>query len=145
MIIIRCTTKVLKELEIPKAQIKDYSDPTRSLQEWYANLFYLDRRKCLLFTHAGTLFSFVVAGVSRKDIQGLPELFRKELSKALFYEEFSSGQIEEFMKRAQVITIAKTTSRSVLSSMNQILFEYPYIMARLAHLGEEGMVATSTS
>lgn len=144
MIIIRCTTKVLKELGIPKVQIKDYSDQTRLLQEWYANLFYLDRRKCLLFTHAGTLFSFVVAGVSRKDIKVLPELFRKELSKALFYEEFSSGQIEEFMKRAQEITIAKTTSRSVLASMNQILFEYPYILARFAHLGsDEAMVAVN--
>jgi uncharacterized protein DUF6933 len=24
--------------------------------DWYANLLWLDRRKCLLITHAGTLF-----------------------------------------------------------------------------------------
>ena len=26
-------------------------------EDWYANLLWLDRQKCLLLTHAGTLFS----------------------------------------------------------------------------------------
>ena len=142
MIVLRLTNKVLKEFGKQKPELVQVAEGSGA-NEWYVNLFRLDRRKCLLFTHAGTLFSFVVAGVSRKDIQSLPELFRKELSRALFYEEFSAGQIEEFMKRAQEITIAKTTSRSVLSSMNQILYEYPYIMARFAHLGGEGLVAAN--
>ncbi len=64
--------------------------------------------------------------MARKDIQNLPELFRKELSKALFYEEFSAGEIQKVMKQVDTITIAKACSRSVLGSMNQMLFEYEH-------------------
>jgi hypothetical protein len=142
MIVLRLTNKVLKEFGKQKPDIVQISEESVA-DEWYVNLFRFDRHKCLLFTHAGTLFSFVVMGVSRKDIQVLPELFSKELSKALFYEEFSAGQIGEFLKRADQIAIAKTNNRSVLSSMNQITFEYPFILARFAHLGEEGFVAAN--
>jgi len=85
----------------------------------------------------------VAAGVSRKDIQNLPELFRKELSKALFYEEFSADQIQDTMKLADKTTIAKTISCSVLASMNQMLFEYEHMAERYAHLGDEGMVVAN--
>ncbi|MBN1870375.1 MAG: hypothetical protein JW847_07375 [Candidatus Omnitrophica bacterium] len=142
MIVLRLTNKVIKEFRKQKPELVQV-DEVSGADEWYVNLFRSDRRKCLLFTHSGTLFSFVMASVSRKDIQSMRELFRKELAKTLFYEEFSSGQIEKFMKRAQEITIAKTASRSVLASMNQILFEYPYIMARFAHLGDEGLLAAN--
>lgn len=142
MIILRLTNKVFKEFGKQKPEIVQ-GDEKSDANEWYVNLFRFDRRKCLLFTHAGTLFSFVVAGVSRKDIQGLPELFRKELSKALFYEEFSAVQIEDFMKRVQQIAIAKTTNRSVLSSMNQILYEYSYTAVRFAHLGADALIAAN--
>ncbi len=143
MIILRLTNKVLKEYGKQKPELAQVLEDS-GVGEWYVNLFRFDRRQCLLFTHSETLFSFVVAGVIRKDIQGLPDLFRKELSKALFYEEFSAAQIKEFMKRTQEILIAKTSSRSVLASMNQILFEYPCIMARFEHpVSEEGLVAAN--
>lgn len=142
MIILRLTNKVFKEFRKEKPEFAQAAEESGA-DEWYVNLFHIDRRKCLLFANAGTLFSFVVAGVSRKDIQGLPELFRKELSKALFYEEFVAEQIADFMKRVQQIAMAKTTNRSVLSSMNQILYEYPYIAARFAHFGAEGLVAAN--
>ena len=32
-------------------------------EDWYANLLWLDRQKCLLFTHAATLFSVFLARV----------------------------------------------------------------------------------
>ena len=38
-------------------------DPAPDAEDWYANLVWLDRRKCLLLTPAGTLFSMFEAGV----------------------------------------------------------------------------------
>ena len=37
--------------------------------DWYVNLLWLDRQKCLLLTHAGTLFSVLVAGVRKADLR----------------------------------------------------------------------------
>ncbi len=129
-------------MRITKSQISDQPESI-AFEEWYVNLFYLNRHKCLMFTNAGALFSFVVVDVSRKDIQNLQELFRKELSRALFYEEFSAGQIQEIMKRAEKITIAKTISRSVLASMNQMTFEYEFTSEKYQHLGDKGTIAAN--
>jgi len=52
----------------------------------------------------------------------------------------SPDLIKAFMKQACQIAIAKTSNHSVLSSMNQIVYEYPYIWARYAHLGDDGRV-----
>lgn len=141
--IIHCTAKVLKELKFAKSQISGKPGSCSVLDEWYVNLFYLNRRKCLMFANAGTLFSFVVTGVSRKDIQNLPELFRKELSKALFYEEFTAGQIQEIMKRSDEIIIAKTCSRSVLASMNQMISEYEYTVYRHQYSEDQELIAVN--
>ena len=100
MLILRLTNKVLKEFGKEQPELVEVSENVPALDEWYVNLFHLNRRKYLLFTNAGSLFSFVAGGISRKNVRNLPELFRKELSRTLFYEEFSAGQIEEFMKRA---------------------------------------------
>ena len=75
--------------------------------------------------------------------ENLPELFRNELSKALFYEEFSSGQIQEVMKLADKITIANTNNRSVLASMNWMVYEYECTLSQYQHLGDEGIIVAN--
>lgn len=37
--------------------------------DWYGNLLWLDRRKCLLLTHADTLFSIFQAGIRKADLR----------------------------------------------------------------------------
>ena len=37
--------------------------------DWYGNLLSLDRRKCLLLTHADTLFSIFQAGIRKADLR----------------------------------------------------------------------------
>lgn len=140
MAILRLTNKVLKEFGKKKPRLAEVAEDASNLDEWYVNLFRLNRCKCLMFTNAGTLFSFFVIGVARKDIQNLPEVFKKELSKALFYEEFSARQIQELMKRAEKITIAKTASRSVLASMNQMLFEYEHTVYRHQYFEDQKLI-----
>lgn len=56
--ILRCTAKVL-------ALVKPASlaEAPPSGADWYANVFPIHRRKCLLLTHAETLFSVVVPDV----------------------------------------------------------------------------------
>jgi hypothetical protein len=44
-------------------------DPPPSDDDWYVNLLWLDHRKCLLITHAGTLFSVFLAGVRKSDLR----------------------------------------------------------------------------
>ena len=77
----RCTEKLRKELGIT---LHDGMAPdVLPLGDWYCTLFFVDRRKCLLFTSSTTLFSVLVPGVRRADLANLGGLFRSEARRAL--------------------------------------------------------------
>jgi hypothetical protein len=60
LMILRCTRKLLRLLGTePAAE----PEPVPGAEDWYGNLVWFDRRKCLLLTHAGTLFSVFEADV----------------------------------------------------------------------------------
>jgi len=130
MIILHCTNKVLKELGVSKSGLINVREDSNPLSVWYVNLFYLNRQKCLIFTSAYSLFSFVVHGVYRKDIRKIDELFCKELSRALFNENFNAQEMDKVMKVVDEIKFTKTTNRSVLGSMNDRVDHYNYMKSR---------------
>ena len=51
LVILRCTKKLLGVMRLPLADPAPEPDP----EDWYANLLWFDRRKCLLLTHSATL------------------------------------------------------------------------------------------
>ena len=61
--IVRCTARLLKLLTPIEV-----SDVPSAPDEWYANLVWIDRRKCLLLLHADTLFSVFVADVRKPQL-----------------------------------------------------------------------------
>lgn len=66
--ILRCTRKLLRLLGTEPAADPG---PVPGAGDWYANLLWFDRRKCLLLTHAGTLFSVFEADVRAAGLRGL--------------------------------------------------------------------------
>ena len=66
--ILRCTAKAL-DLIGARAAALDSTPP--SDDDWYLNLIWIDRRKCLLLTHAGTLFPIFVADIRKGDLRPL--------------------------------------------------------------------------
>jgi len=114
--LIHCTQKLLAE--IPDRLI----DPTVSGESWHANLLRIDRRKCVLFTHDATLYSVFVPGLKKPEFEHLDEVFGQCLFKALLWDAFPQTQIERMLEACRVIRFTRFSSRSVLSSMNDIRF-----------------------
>ena len=134
MKLIRCTRKLLKELGIGKADPVSEVAADPCLGEWYANLLRIDRRKCVLFTDAETLFSFLVPGVRKPDLDTLNSLFTDHLTKHLAAEGFLDDVIDELAGDGQV-QIGATKDRSVLGSMNDLAYLYQ------VHIEEGGGLA----
>jgi hypothetical protein len=88
-----------------------------SHKEWYCNLILLHRRKCLLFTHSASLFSFLIAGARQADVRNFGDLFRFHAATALVAEGIATSQIS-YLIDAGPDQIAKAENRSVLGSMN---------------------------
>jgi len=111
--VVRCTKKMLDLLGGRSITLSELP-PTDD--DWYLNLLWIDRRKCLLLTHAGTLFPVFVADARKADITPIgPYVVR------LIEEHLSSeGLAPDALGRLDPdeVHLAKTASRSILGVMN---------------------------
>lgn len=110
---LRCTAKVLKLLGLQQAEVVD-APP--SGDDWYVNLVWIERRKCLLLTHAETLFPVFVADVRKADLVPIRPFVAHVAGEHLASEQFAGHALGRL--DARELTVAKTASRSVLGTMN---------------------------
>jgi len=94
--------------------------------DWYLNLVWIERQKCLLLTHTGTLFSVFRVGVHVADLRPLGgylvEAIQTELrAEGLPAETFSGLEPDS-------VQLAKTASRSTLGFMTEMAFELGWII-----------------
>jgi hypothetical protein len=77
---LRCTGKLLTLMRVPK---KDLADVEPSGDDWYANLIWIDGRKCLLAVHAATLFAVFIPDVRAADVRPITKTFVPAVREAL--------------------------------------------------------------
>lgn len=127
--ILRCTAKLLKLLgvrasvEVVQAECED---------EWYANLLWFDRRKCVLMTHAATLFPVFIADIRKADLAPVGSFAVRTIEAALRSEDLpptTFGALD-----AGAVRIAKTSSRVVLGVMNDQALMVQYDLLRYPSL-----------
>jgi len=123
---IHCTRKLLKELDVPLIEPDKIPQPTEGLGNWYANLLRIDRRKCLLFTNEKSLYTFLIPKVLKANLKNIEEEFLIHLSYNLQHEGFRLEVISRVMQEYQEIGFAKTASKSVLGSMNDLVYHYEF-------------------
>jgi hypothetical protein len=87
-------------------------------EDWYANLLWLDARKCLLLAHAGTLFSVFVADIRKADLMPIGTSVVGFIHNELEAERFPLDRLGALDSRS--IALAKTESRTVLGYMNEM-------------------------
>ena len=100
--------------------------------DWYLHLLWVDRRKCLLMTHAGTLFSVFVPGVRASELRLLAPLVARTVTERLRLEGLPLdvlGPLDPVAAR-----VALTADRSVLGYVNQIAFNCRYQIDRAGGL-----------
>jgi hypothetical protein len=93
---------------------------TPDAEDWYTNLLLSGRRKCLLLTHAATLFSVFEADVSAVDLRATHRLVTELVDRELRREGLPPATFGNL--RSQELILAKTADRSVLGCMNDMAF-----------------------
>ena len=129
MKIIRCTQKALKLFDIPISNDVEIDHP---LAEWYCNLIWIERKKCLLFTHGNTLFSFLVVDFRKGDTKNLDYIFQSHFRRSLKNLPPSKSTIDNLLSQIEGLKVTKTISKKVLGSMNDLGYQY---QVNIAHIG----------
>jgi hypothetical protein len=112
-ITLRCTGKVLKLLRVPETQL---FEGDASEADWYANLLWIQRRKCLLITHAGTSFSTFLPDVRAAGLRPIGAVLVPALRAALAGESLPADTFGPLV----AVQIAKTADRRVLNRMRDL-------------------------
>lgn len=115
--ILRCTKKLLAV--IGPARLAEPA-PEPDAEDWYANLLWFDRRKCLLVTHAATLFSIFEADVRAADLRATSRLVTRLIGRELRSEGLPAATFADL--EPDKVILAKTTDRRVLGCMNDMAF-----------------------
>lgn len=117
--ILRFTAKLSKKLNTgPLAKIEENSDP---YLDWYANIFTAQRYQYILVTEAQSLLSIVMHGGGVTDDDNFIKQFLSQLHEYL--NDTGNRLIYEriIVPQTGVIKMSKTTSKSVLGSMDDMI------------------------
>lgn len=128
--IVRCTGKLLNLLGKQSVRLVEALPGS---DDWYANLLWLDRRKCLLVVHAGTLFPLFAADIRLSDRRPFERRIVDLLVGALLEEGLPIGALGGL--EPGEVRLAKTASRHVLGVMNQMAFEIGWHIDQAGGLG----------
>ena len=97
-------------------------------EDWYLNLLWIDRRKCVLLTHAGTLFSVFRAGVSVSRLRAVGTYVALLIEEELRAEGLPTRTFGQLAPES--LRLARTASRSTLGFMNDMALHLRYQVAR---------------
>ncbi len=122
--VLRCTRKVLDLLGSRAVTLIDLPPAG---EDWYANLLWLDRQKCLLLTHTDTLFSVFRTGVRTADLRPIGLYVVKTVEAELRSESLPPNILGEL--DPDTVRLAKTASRSTLGFMNEMAVHLRYQVA----------------
>ena len=111
--LLRCTTKFLKLAGDRAGTIVEAASGT---DDWYANVFVAERRKCVLLVHADTRFPILDTDVRVAQLGDLGVYVATRVVDALASESLAGAALGPTDPSA--LRVAKTASRSVLGHMN---------------------------
>lgn len=121
--IVRCTARLLRLLAPGEV-----ADVPSAPNDWYANLIWIDRRKCLLLVHANTLFPVFIADVRKPQLTRFSVYLAGTVVTALADEGLSPDSLGP-LDPAHV-QVARTASRSVLGFMSDMASTSQYLAER---------------
>jgi hypothetical protein len=128
--VVRCTTKAI---DLLGGRSLALAEPAPSDEDWYLNLLWVERRKCLLLAHAGTLFSVFRADVRAADLRPAGAYLVTAIQTELDRERLPLDTLGRL--HPEDVVLARTASRNMLGFMNQMAIELRYCIARDGGLG----------
>lgn len=127
--ILRATNKLAKKLNIKSLNKND--NKGSAFEEWYGNLFAVERKQYLIFTNAYSLFSVIMPGKGINSLEKFSDITSFWLSELLKEVNCDNLISRLVIKPNEIFDVYATNNRSVLSTMNEIV-----LYARMDMFGE---------
>ena len=130
--ILCCTKKLINAYGL--SVVENFTN-NKTFSEWYANLIYIEKKKCILFTESKTLFSIILLDLKKSDIINIGELFYKQLYRSLLQIGIKEDLIKSIVPKELKILYSTTQDKRILGSMNDYAYQYKHIILAKGWIG----------
>jgi len=131
MTTIYCSLKLVTLLDVPRKS-KELKQDVNDATGWNSMLFYMNKRKCLLFMHKPTLYSFVSLDIVKKDLIDFNRFFLQHLTDQLFADRLLSEKTKLFLDgiNENIILKPPDNDKRVIGSMNDCIYRIRFYAQR---------------
>lgn len=119
MFVLHCTKKAQDRLKVKP--VDALPEPTTRLGNWYCHEFTASRHKYLIFVNERTFLQIVISVKGLKASRDILEVFKQRLFKTFLLLKLSDKNFMPELLEMDEVVFAKTASRSVVGSMNDII------------------------
>lgn len=135
---LQCTKKLASELQL--STLPDCLNDSPPVYCWHAHLFMFNRRKCMLVMNNEARYNFVIYGLKREDFKRFDKLVKEHICENLAADGLEQVLIDRYLLGLKEVCYAKTSNKSILSQMNDVIMFAKYDMEKnLAETGELGI------
>jgi hypothetical protein len=120
MLYFHCTQKLLRALDLP-IQAPPNESGNSPLEVWYANIIVFNNILFLLFVNDPTLYTVVLHFPGIPNSAQVLKTFRENLATSLTSDGINQHIIQHLLENHEQGVFLKTTSRSMLGSMNDLM------------------------
>ena len=122
------TTKKLEKFvkKLIQNEQVDQSDRGSILGDWNATLFYVDRKKCLLFTNKKTKYNVILSNIRAADLNKIGDLFKNAFYSQLIYDGIFSTFDHIEALTGDLIFKSTDNDRSTLGFQNNSLSNWDW-------------------
>ena len=113
---------------ISKPEAIEASSNDSLLGDWHANLIYIERKKCVVLVNDKTLINFIIPEVTKKILNDFQPIFCHYLEGALFNCDIAENIVKAIISDYKVIKYAKSNSKRHLGFLNELAYNYEYII-----------------
>jgi hypothetical protein len=127
-----CTPKLQKELGLEVPLLESVQEEARNndlpLGDWYAELFWCERRKCVIFVSELTYVSFVVLDVFRSEMRPLEAFFRRYLLWYLRHQGISQILREDIFDEYAGVEMCAAVDSGMIDVVEELIFHARFLI-----------------
>ena len=143
MIRVYCTKKLQEFIgDVDETLPADYNDI--KLSDWNAHLFFVDKRKCIVFVNILTYYSVFIADIVKNDLKNIDEIFLKRLNEQMHHDGLVVKDHENghfFTDGAKIRFIKTNNNKKVIGRINDFVYMFKvHVAYKYGQLNETDVV-----
>jgi len=113
------------------------------LSDWNAHLFFVDKRKYIVFVNILTYYSVFIVDIVKKDLKNIDDIFIKRLKEQLLQDKiiFDFKNVNFLTGEAKISFIKTNNNKKVIGRINDFVDMFKiYCSVKYGHLNEMDIV-----